>query len=103
MFEGFYDAIDLLRYDVATVDDFLSFLYQSAGECHPTQQITFAGFAALTVIGKIGCDVVVQVALLQDAALLCQLLVHEKVLIGCLGGIDVHDRSTDGLFATDDA
>ena len=97
------DAVGAVCHDFAAIHNLLPLLHQSAGQGNADQQLVLAGLAAFAVIGEVGDDVVVEVALLQGCPQGDEFLVHEQLLVGPLGRVDFEYGHAGGLLVVDDA
>ena len=97
------DVVGLRVDDVATVDDLLAALYEACCQRDAVMELVEARLTTLLVVGEVGCQVVIEVALFQNFAVGGQRLVKEYFLIGGDDGVDLGDGYAVGILAVDDA
>ena len=79
---GLQDVVSLLVDDITSVDDLLSFLYDTAGQGNAVVKFVEIGFATLLVVSQVRRDIVVEIAFPQYVGMLGEDLVVEDLLLG---------------------
>ena len=89
--------------DVATVDHLLSAHHHSAGRRYRREEVVALGLRATLVVHEVRLDIVVEVATLQEGALLRNHVVGEELLVGRERRVELRQAYALRLIAANDA
>ena len=97
------DVVGLRVDDITTIDDLLAALYKSCSQWDTVMELVEARLTALFIVFEVGCQIVVEITLLQDVLVLGQRLVEEDLFVSGDNRVDVIDGHTAGVLAVDNA
>ena len=75
------DVVGLCVDDITTIDDLLAALYKSCSQWDTVMELVEARLTALFIVFEVGCQIVVEITLLQDVLVLGQRLVEEDLFV----------------------